>query len=493
MLGRLRHRSIVHLLAAFTHRSTCNFIFPLADLDLEAFLHLEPRYPPFASDRTIYQAMAGIASALENVHDFEFKDQGMTMSQIGFHHDLKPENILVKGDNFLITDFGLSRFSDKQSSQEFRWRGGAETYGPPEIDPEFRKRQDIDSRAVDLWSFGCLMIEVVAFMLDSPSGLDRFRRKRTTWDRRSTDDCFHRGDRLKEEVTSSIDEYRENHTGKVPAMHYLDIAIRLLDPEPSKRRQVDLTTEVTRSASDSMFCSLLKSTDSALDLRLHSAAGSGNLGEIEALIRGGVDVFASDKKLRTALHWAAMCNQGVVLKHLFEYMDSNKRHDLNAKRESQGRTALSLAAQYADCAAIKSITDATTSRESLTRLITQCDVFGMSPLHLACEAGNYETARLLLNAIDNQQERFKSKMMKDKNGMTALHYAAQKPEIETIELLLYDEKKRASVQTRNLIKMVNDCDDDAMNPLMLAEKSGCTHVAALLAEVMRLNRDMDCE
>ena len=493
MVRRLRHRSIVHLLAAFIHGSTYNFIFPLADMDLETFLHLESRHPAFDSNTSIYLAMAGIASALTSIHDYEFKDQDMAMSYVGFHHDLKPENILVKGNNFLITDFGLARFSDKRSPARSRWQGGTETYGPPEIDPEFRNKGDVDSCAVDLWSFGCIMIEVVAFILEGPNGLENFRLKKGTWRGRLPDDCFHRGKRLKKGVNDKIDEFREHHTRNIAAMHNLDLALLLLDPEPSERRHVDLVTEVTRNASASMFCTILERTDRARDLPLHLAAGAGNIGKIQELIRGGIDTFASDQNSRTALHWAALCNQGGVLKHMLEYTDIHKRHDLIAERDDQDRTALSVAAQHADYAAVKNITDAMTSRENLTRLVTQCDAFGMSPLHLACEAGNCETAKLLLNTIDSEQERLKLKMMKDFNGMTALHYAAQKPELETIELLLYEGKRMVRVQTKEIITMANNSDDEGLTPLSHAEKSGCTHVAALLAEVTRLNGGIDSE
>ena len=211
MLLSLRHHSIVQLLAAFTHGSTYNFVFPLADMDLAALLHREQRPSAFENDKAFFQAIAGVASALENIHNFEYKEQGMAMSQVGFHHDLKPENILVKGRNFLITDFGLSRFSDKESPRKFKWLGDAETYGPPEIDPEFRDREseNIDSCAVDLWSFGCIMIEVVAFILEGPRSLDEFREKRLTWHGRSKDDCFHRGKTLKPEVIAAMARYRE--------------------------------------------------------------------------------------------------------------------------------------------------------------------------------------------------------------------------------------------------------------------------------------------
>ncbi|KAG8529916.1 uncharacterized protein KY384_005397 [Bacidia gigantensis] len=496
MLLKLRHSSIVQLLAAFSHGSTYNYIFPLADMDLESFLHRSPRHPEFTDDRSIFRAMAGVASALENIHDFVYREQDLHVSKIGFHHDLKPENILVRGRGFLITDFGLSRFCDKDALEKVGWVGGNETYAPPEVDPEFRDcgGGDVDSCAVDLWAFGCILIEVVVFMLGGPIGLDQFRDCRLTWYCRSRDDCFHRGKALKPEVVTVIERYRQMSSLGGSAAQSLDLACRLLNFEPSKRRDIQLAVETARIASNAQYCrasELLGKRNRNLDMRLHKAAAAGDVDEVSRLIQGGVSVMAKDENWRTALHWAALCNQGASLRQLYESTNAEDRERLNKERDSQGRTVLSLATQYANVVTVRTILEEASGQENLGDLVSQCDVFGMSPLHLACQARDYEIVRDLLEGIPDGKERFDNKMLKDDRGMTALHYAAQNPERETVLLLLADGGEVLNVQNGMAIRMVNDCNDDGLTPLMLAEENGCTYVASLLHDIAGADHAMD--
>lgn len=485
MLLRLRHHSIVHLLAAFTHGSTYNFIFPLADMDLAALLQQGQRPKAFENDRAFYQAMSGIASALEHIHDFDYGEQGIKMSQVGFHHDLKPENILVKNGNFLITDFGLSRFSDKESPIKFKWEGGAETYGPPEIDPEFRKSEKIDSCAVDLWSFGCIMIEVVAFVLEGSRSLDEFRKNRLTWNGRSRDDCFHRGKALKPQVITALERYQELSAPLGAAVQSLDLARRLLDSEPSKRREIKLATEAAQITWNPQLCGFSERWNhgsNAVDLQLHKAAATGATDEVKVLIENGVSITTRDEQLRTALHWAAVCNQSTVLNQLYEAAHMNHGGRLNEEVDSQGRTALSLAAEFANSVAVETILKEACRQGNLRQLVSQCDAFGMSPLHLASESGNFGIAKLLLNAVGDEEERSEYKLLKDNQGMTALHYAARNPECDLVLLLLFDGKEETNAES-HAVRMANDCDDEGLTPLAHAEERGCTLVGALLAKV----------
>ena len=72
-----------------------------------------------------------------------------------FHRDLKPENLLVKGDSVKIADFGLAReirsrppFTDYVST---RW------YRAPEVILSWRQY----TAAIDVWSVGCILAELI--------------------------------------------------------------------------------------------------------------------------------------------------------------------------------------------------------------------------------------------------------------------------------------------------------------------------------------------
>ena len=454
-------------------------------MDLETLLRQGQRPKAFENDRAFYQAMSGIASALEHIHDFEHGEQGMKMSQVGFHHDLKPENILVKNRNFLITDFGLSRFSDKKSPMKFKWEGGAETYGPPEIDPEFRKSENIDSCAVDLWSFGCIMTEVVAFILEGSRSLDEFRKNRLTWNGRSRDDCFHRGKALKPQVITALERYRDISAPCGAAVQSLNLARRLLDAEPSKRREIKLGAEAAQITWNPQLCGFSERWNhgsNAVDIQLHKAAATGATEEVKVLIENGVSLTMRDEHSRTALHWAAACNQSTVLDQLYEAAHMNHGGRLNEEADSQGRTALGLAAEFANSVAVETILKEAYRQGNSRQLVSTCDAFGMSPLHLASEVGNSEIAKILLNAVGDEKERREYKLLKDSQGMTALHYAARNPECDLVLLLLFDGKEEMNAGS-HAVRMANDCDDEGLTPLAHAEERGCSFVTALLAKV----------
>ncbi|EAS04320.2 Serine/Threonine kinase domain protein (macronuclear) [Tetrahymena thermophila SB210] len=70
------------------------------------------------------------------------------------HRDLKPENILIrynKGLQLVITDFGVSSFQNMKSTV------GTINYMAPEI---LKFNQSYD-KAVDIWSLGCIMHEII--------------------------------------------------------------------------------------------------------------------------------------------------------------------------------------------------------------------------------------------------------------------------------------------------------------------------------------------
>ncbi len=174
MLHHLKHPNILALFASYTHRGKHNLIFPIADSgDLHSFLISVHRPVELCADEKIYAALSGLSSALATLHDY--RSTTFEMEMIGYHHDLKPKNILVAGDQFILADFGLSKLEARDSSKT-EFKIGRGHYLAPECEDlldHFKK--GIISRASDVWSFGCILLEVAIFMHYGYEGVHKFR------------------------------------------------------------------------------------------------------------------------------------------------------------------------------------------------------------------------------------------------------------------------------------------------------------------------------
>ena len=144
--------------------------------DLADFLR-KPRPPEFESDGTLIIALAKLASAVEEVHNFSAN--AIDLKLIGCHHDLKPRNILVDGPNFILADFGLSRLKSISETSNTLFRRGQGDYLAPEcedVDGSFEKHSI--RRSSDIWSFGCILAEVWTYMILGLEGVAEFKKRR---------------------------------------------------------------------------------------------------------------------------------------------------------------------------------------------------------------------------------------------------------------------------------------------------------------------------
>ncbi len=144
VLEYIRHPYIVGLTMAF---QTTDKLFFVLDYCAggELFFHLG-KVGRFPEDRAKFYA-AQIILALEHVHSLDV-----------IYRDLKPENVLLDHlGNVKLTDFGLSKEGVSDHST------GANSFcGTPEyIAPEVLLRQG-HGRAVDWWSLGALLFEMIS-------------------------------------------------------------------------------------------------------------------------------------------------------------------------------------------------------------------------------------------------------------------------------------------------------------------------------------------
>lgn len=113
----------------------------------------------------IFAQLLGLAKALSVLHHNGYR-----------HGDLKPENILVfQRQNqpaiWKIADLGLAKFHLDPTAKRFgptSTRHGTFSYEPP----EFLQDHQPTSRLYDVWSMGCIILQLITWLLYDLPGVD---------------------------------------------------------------------------------------------------------------------------------------------------------------------------------------------------------------------------------------------------------------------------------------------------------------------------------
>lgn len=173
------HPHIVDTLFLFKHWNKEHFIFPWAKGgDLLKFMGTrldtkENQDPKFIME--ILAQLIGLAEAIELMHRQKYR-----------HGDLKPENILVFTDSttvgvWKIADLGLAKFHDRVTgdrSKPTSMNGmGTISYGAPEASTLSNSPR---SRLYDIWSMGCIILQLVVFLLYGNNALADLNKKTRT-------------------------------------------------------------------------------------------------------------------------------------------------------------------------------------------------------------------------------------------------------------------------------------------------------------------------
>lgn len=177
LLAHLSHPNIVQLYCSYIYQQKQNLIFAYAEGgSLKDFL--AGRINNGLAGSQLLLALADLASAIDALHNFISEAFSLKLS--GCHHDLAPRNILIDGDTLLLADFGLSTFRDTDDSfATFQDVSGL--YIAPEcqnVDDGSLSPQKIN-RASDIWSFGCILSEILTYMVQGPDGVVKFSNQRT--------------------------------------------------------------------------------------------------------------------------------------------------------------------------------------------------------------------------------------------------------------------------------------------------------------------------
>ena len=203
----------------------------------------------------------GLAQALKDIHNLSVAStspsssslgpQHAGMRKAGYHHDLKPENILSfpkpnsTYSTFKVADFGSGKVNTYRSgSVNTRSPTGTPTYEPPEAKMEGRT-----SRPYDLWSLGCVFLQLLIWAVFEYQAITDFDKERFA--RRCPnsptdfieDDAFWQMDedgsvKLRASVHKYVQRLREDFQSEdVPRQRQqsfkavLELVIRMLEPD----------------------------------------------------------------------------------------------------------------------------------------------------------------------------------------------------------------------------------------------------------------------
>ena len=143
-LSTNQHENIVNLFGLAREPDRIYLVMELMDVDLRSTLN-DLSLP--LTMEIIKRWMHQLLSAVNHLHD-----------RYIMHRDLKPENILLNEDlNIKIADFGLARDTFKNHSRPLSPNVQSLWYTAPEI---LLGSKDYDE-AIDIWSIGCIMSELL--------------------------------------------------------------------------------------------------------------------------------------------------------------------------------------------------------------------------------------------------------------------------------------------------------------------------------------------
>jgi len=247
LLRLTRHENMVQLLASYSvldlnDISSHFLLMPLADMRLTSVFEVAGQSKAltleevFGTEINLLRQIHGLSSALETLHFYESVDEALPLK--GYHFDLDPRNILIQDGRLLLADFGLSRMKNESSDSCTPFHGGGTSnYTAPEC---IVGEQQYHGSKSDMWSFGGILCDLVAWMMGGVQLLDRFQndRKRTAMGIKSS--RFHIGG----EPHPVVEEWMATHHPDMNPSHrgLCSLSKRMLVINPAQRPNSRVTS-----------------------------------------------------------------------------------------------------------------------------------------------------------------------------------------------------------------------------------------------------------
>lgn len=249
-IGRRNLFNVVQVKAMLMQASKCYFIFPWANggnlmdfwernNDEKTRLNIARRLP------NIVKQLMGISYALRELHNFS------PHGKLSYRHgDLKPENILLFFSNnsresrespdiigtWKMSDLGLARLHYEATGARYGMAAtstrawGSTSYKPPEASGN---PNSPTSRLFDMWSIGCLILQLITWLIYGMDRVVELAKRTVGMDRPS---CFWTGRwtsyrgwqdlTVHLEVRNLIDELKQHLRGSGALLALLELVER---------------------------------------------------------------------------------------------------------------------------------------------------------------------------------------------------------------------------------------------------------------------------
>lgn len=172
-IKRLNNKHLIKTIATYTKGNGMYFLFPWVNGgNLQDMLRSNRGTLDKDLVAWVLDQIVGLSTAIQALHGENIR-----------HGDLKPSNILCSGpetgigneSTLIIADVGLA----KQHEMDTRYRNnttttrhGSITYEPPEVSP--KRRFKTMSRKYDVWSLGCVFLELIIWAVYDANGTKLF-------------------------------------------------------------------------------------------------------------------------------------------------------------------------------------------------------------------------------------------------------------------------------------------------------------------------------
>ena len=170
ILRKLRHHHIIKVLEIYSCRNKLSIIMShVAECDMKEYLEkldgMDVGPERHSMMKPLLRWQGCLIQAIDYLHEMKIK-----------HKDIKPANILIKETDVMLTDFGIAKdLIDEETTASLISVSvqGSPMYMAPEIGAEGRR-----GRAVDIFSLGCVFLEISTCLIGGPGSRAQFAEHR---------------------------------------------------------------------------------------------------------------------------------------------------------------------------------------------------------------------------------------------------------------------------------------------------------------------------